>query len=154
MVWDFNTSGFDWKRGLCLNNSHCYSKHKGDMIYTSKCVLNLTQCIDTVGSSNLFSSICFRLWDFCIISVHPGLAKSDYYQTLRLSIFNSPLTLLFKIKYIRAAYSHLGIMHCFIIFSYPVTGLVYDVPHLWILLSPASLLLLKMPWKRQFPVAS
>jgi hypothetical protein len=45
-------------------------------------------------------------------------------------------------------------MHCFIISSQILTGLVCMVPPLSILLSPASMLLFKMSWNMQFPVAS
>jgi hypothetical protein len=43
MVGDLNTPGFDWERALSLQNSHYYSKLKGDAIYTSTCLLNLSQ---------------------------------------------------------------------------------------------------------------
>jgi hypothetical protein len=57
MIGDFNAPGFDWKSVLSLPNSHYYSKLKGDAIYTSMCLLNLNQCIDIVGSSNLLDLI-------------------------------------------------------------------------------------------------
>jgi hypothetical protein len=63
MVGDFNSPGFDWNRGLSLPNSHYYSKIKGDAIYTSTCLLNLIQCIDIVGSSNLLDLMFFNLSD-------------------------------------------------------------------------------------------
>jgi hypothetical protein len=80
MVGDFNTPGFDWKRGVSLPNSHYYSKLKGDAIYTSTCLLNLSQCIDPVGSSNLLDLIFSSLSDLCITLVDPGLVKPDNYQ--------------------------------------------------------------------------
>jgi hypothetical protein len=80
MVGDFNAPGFDWKNGLSLPNSHYYSKLKGDAIYTSTCLLNLIQCIDTVGSSNLLDLICSNLSDLCITPVDRGLIKPDNYH--------------------------------------------------------------------------
>jgi hypothetical protein len=57
MVGDFNTPGFDWKRGLYLPISYYYFKLKRDVIYTSMCLIDLNQCIDTVGSSYLLGLI-------------------------------------------------------------------------------------------------
>jgi hypothetical protein len=49
LIGDFNTPRFDWKRGLSQPKCH-YSKLKGE---TSKCLLDLRQPIDAVGSSSL-----------------------------------------------------------------------------------------------------
>jgi hypothetical protein len=80
VVGDFITPGFDWKFGLSLPNSHYYSKLKRDAIYTSTCLLNLNQCIDNVGSSNLFVLIFSNLSDLGITPVDPGLLKPDNYR--------------------------------------------------------------------------
>jgi hypothetical protein len=56
-----------------------------------------------------------------------------------------PFPILFKITYIPAVNSRLGIMHCFVIFSQIMTGLMCMVPLLSILLSTASMLLFNMP---------
>jgi hypothetical protein len=82
MIGDFNTPGFDWKNGLSLPNSHYYSKLKGDAIYASMCLLTLSQCIDTVGSSNLLDLIFSNMSDLCISRVHPELVKPDNYHPL------------------------------------------------------------------------
>jgi hypothetical protein len=150
MVGDFNTPGVDCKRGLFLLNSHYYPKLKVDAIYTSTCLLNLSQRTNTVGSSNLLDLIISNLSESCITLVDPGLVKPDNYQPLGLSIFICPLPLLCEITYIRTVNSRLGIIHC--IFSQLMTGLLYIVPPLSILLSPASMLLFKILWNRQFPV--
>jgi hypothetical protein len=80
MVGDFDAPGFDWKSGLSLPNSHYYSKLKGEAIYTSTCLLNLRQCIDTVGSSNLLDLFFYKLSDLRIALVDPGLIKPDNYH--------------------------------------------------------------------------
>jgi hypothetical protein len=80
MVGDFNAPGFDWKSGLSLPYSHYYSKLKRDAIYTSTCLLNLNQCIDTVGSSNLFDLIFSNLSDLRITPVDPELINPDSYH--------------------------------------------------------------------------
>jgi hypothetical protein len=80
MVGDFNVPGFDWKSGLSLPNSHYYSELKGDAIYTSTCLLNLNQCIETAGSSNLLDLIFSNLSGFSADPVDPGLIKPDNYH--------------------------------------------------------------------------
>jgi hypothetical protein len=80
MVGDFNAPGFDWKNCLSLLNSHYYSKLKGDAIYTSTCLLNLNQCIATVGSSNRLDLIFSNLSNLCITPVDPGLIMPDNYH--------------------------------------------------------------------------
>jgi hypothetical protein len=92
MVGDFNAPGFDWKSGLSLPNSHYYSKLKGDAIYTSTCLLNLNQCIDTVGSSSLLDLIFSSLSDLGIIPVDPGLIKSVNYHPSLITNIYLPLT--------------------------------------------------------------
>jgi hypothetical protein len=77
MVGNFNTPDFDWKRGLSLPSSYCYLQLKGAAIYTSTCLLNLPQCINIVGSSNLLDLILSNLRDLCITRVDPGLVKPD-----------------------------------------------------------------------------
>jgi hypothetical protein len=73
MVGDFNTPGFDWKRGLPLPNSYYCSIFKGDAIYTSTCLLNLSQCFDTVGSTNLLDLIFSHLSNFVLLLSVPDL---------------------------------------------------------------------------------
>jgi hypothetical protein len=93
MVGDFNAPGFDWKIGLSLPNSHYYSKLKGDAIYTSTCLLNFNQCIDTVGSSNLHDLIFSNISDISITPVDPGLIKSDnYHPPMIINFCLSPAT--------------------------------------------------------------
>jgi hypothetical protein len=88
MVGDFNVPGFDWKSGMFLRNSHYYSKLKGDAIYTSTCLPNLNQRIDTVGSSNLLDLIFSNLSDLRITPVDPGLIKPDnYHPPLIINIY-------------------------------------------------------------------
>jgi hypothetical protein len=41
MVGDFNVPGFDWSHGLSVPDWHYYYKLRGDVIYTSTCLLNL-----------------------------------------------------------------------------------------------------------------
>jgi hypothetical protein len=88
MVGDSNSPGFDWKLGVCLPNSHYYSKLKGDAIYASTCLLNLSQCLDTVGNGNLLELAFSNLSDFGITQVDPRLIKPDNYHP--------PLTYQFK----------------------------------------------------------
>jgi hypothetical protein len=92
MVVDFNAPGFDWKSGLSLPNSHYYSKLKGDAINTSTCLLNLNQCIDTVGSSNLLDFIFSNLSDLRITSVDHGLIKPDNYHPPLITNIYLPFT--------------------------------------------------------------
>jgi hypothetical protein len=94
------------------------------MVCTSASLLSLNQCIDNLGSTNPLDSICFKLNDICslITSVDSGIARSDNYHLLRSSIFNSALSLVLKITYIFTVNSHLGIIHCFIIFSQLMAG--------------------------------
>jgi hypothetical protein len=88
MVGDFNTPGFDWTHGLSLPNSHYYSKLREDAIYTSTCLLNLNQCIDTVGSSNPLDLISSKLSDLRITPVDPGIIKPDnYHPPLLVNIY-------------------------------------------------------------------
>jgi hypothetical protein len=56
-------------------DSHYYTKLKGDVIYTFICLLNLSQCIDIVSSSNLFDLIFSNLSDLHFTPVNPGLIK-------------------------------------------------------------------------------
>jgi hypothetical protein len=87
IVGDLRTPGFDRKCGLYLPYSHYYSKLKVDAIYTSSCLLNLSQCIDTAGSSNLLDLIFPNLSDLCTTFAYPGLVKSDnYHPTLIINI--------------------------------------------------------------------
>jgi hypothetical protein len=72
--------GFDWKKGMSLPNPHYYSKLKGDAIYTSACLLNLNQCVETAGSGNLLDLIFSNLSDLDITPVYPGLIKPDNYH--------------------------------------------------------------------------
>jgi hypothetical protein len=66
IVGDFNAPGFDWDHGLSAPDCHYYSKLRGDAIYTSTCLLNLQQCIDAVGSSNLLDLVFTNLNDYNI----------------------------------------------------------------------------------------
>jgi hypothetical protein len=74
--WGFQRSWFDWKSGLSLPNSHYYSELKGDAIYTSTCLLNLNQCIETAGSSNLLDLILFIYYLIIIIIIINCLNKT------------------------------------------------------------------------------
>jgi hypothetical protein len=82
------------------------------------------------------------------------ILKPDDYRPFWLSISLYPLLILFKITYILTLKFLLAIIIFFIIFSQLMTGLVYMVPPLSILLLPASMVLFEMPWNRQFPVAT
>jgi hypothetical protein len=46
----FSIPNFDWERVLSLPKCYFYSKLKGDAIYTSTCLLDLTQCRVTENS--------------------------------------------------------------------------------------------------------
>jgi hypothetical protein len=92
MVGDFNAPGFDWKSGLSLPNSYYYSKLKGDAIYTSTCLLNLNQCTDNVGSSNLLDLIFSNLSDLRITPVDPGRIKPDNYHPPLITNIYLPFT--------------------------------------------------------------
>jgi hypothetical protein len=88
MVGNFNAPGFDWNSDLALRNSHHYSKLKRHAIYTSTCLLNLNQRIDTVGSSNLLDLIFSNLSDLSITPFDPGLIKPhNYHHPLIINIY-------------------------------------------------------------------
>jgi hypothetical protein len=76
---DFNTPSFDWKHGLSQTNYHYYSKLKGDAIYTSTCLLDLRQCIDTVGSSSLLDLAFANFSELHINLIDSGIIKPDAY---------------------------------------------------------------------------
>jgi hypothetical protein len=75
---------------VSLPNSHYYSKLKGDEIYASTCLLNLSQCLDTLGNGNLFDLAFSNLSDLGIIQVDPGLIKPDNYHPPLLINLNLP----------------------------------------------------------------
>jgi hypothetical protein len=153
MVGDFNTLGFYRKRGLSLPNSHYYSKLKGDAIYTSTCLLNLNQCIDNVGSPNLLDLIFSNLSDLRITPVNPGLIKPDnYHPPLIINIYLPFTTSIQNYVYSYRKFSSGDYALLYNILS-TFDCLVRIVPPLSILLSPASMLLFKMPWNMQFPMA-
>jgi hypothetical protein len=97
MVGDFNAPGFDWKSDMSLPNSHYYSKLKGGAIYTFTCHLNLNQCFDTVGSSNLLDLIFSNLRDISITPVDPGLIKCDNYHPPLIINMSAPCHLYSKL---------------------------------------------------------
>jgi hypothetical protein len=90
ILGDFNAPGFDWKLGVSLPNSHYYSELKGDAIYASTCLLNLSQCIDTDGNGNLLDLTFSNTSDLVITNVDPGLIKPDYYHPPLLINVNLP----------------------------------------------------------------
>ena len=47
VIGDFSAPNFDWLRGLLLSNHHFYLTLKGGAIYTSTCLLALTQFVST-----------------------------------------------------------------------------------------------------------
>jgi hypothetical protein len=107
---------------------------------------------DTVSNSKLLDLIFSKLSNLCITNMETGLVKPDNNLTSLIININLPFATLFKM-HIGTVNSRLGIMHRFIILSQLLTGLVCMVPPLSILLSPASMLLFKMPWNRQLPLA-
>ncbi|PNF43033.1 hypothetical protein B7P43_G08782 [Cryptotermes secundus] len=80
IVGDFNAPGFDWNHGLAVPDCHYYSKLRGDAIYTSTCLLNLQQCIDSVGSSNLLDLVFTNFNDYNITFPDSGIIKPDTYH--------------------------------------------------------------------------
>jgi hypothetical protein len=65
-----------------------YENVEGDVIFTSTCLLNLNQCTDNVGSSNLLDLIFSNLNDLCIIPVDSVLIKADnYHPPLIINIY-------------------------------------------------------------------
>jgi hypothetical protein len=78
MAGDFNTHGFDWNRGFSVPDCHYYSKLKGDAVYTSTCLLNLHQCIDAVGSSNLLDLIFSNFSDIGITFLDSGYLSPSF----------------------------------------------------------------------------
>jgi hypothetical protein len=76
IVGDFNIRGFDWKCGLLLQNFHHCSKLKGEAICTSTCLLNLSLCIDAVGSSNLLDLNIFQFKRLMNYSCRPWTSKA------------------------------------------------------------------------------
>jgi hypothetical protein len=117
VIGDFNIPNFDWKRGLSLPNSHYYSKLKVDAIYTSTCLLDLSHCIDTVGSSNLLGLIFSNLRDLGITPVDPGLIKTDNYNPPLIINICLPFATCVRNYVYRTVNSRLGIMHCFTILN-------------------------------------
>jgi hypothetical protein len=74
LIGDFNASNIDWARGV-------YSKLKDDAIYTSICLLGLTQCVAIDNSlelvhsnfnrlSTFFADVCVVKLDSCSDSCH------------------------------------------------------------------------------------
>jgi hypothetical protein len=110
-------------------------------------LLNLTQSIDTVGSSNLLDLISSNLSNLSITPVDPGLVKPDNYQIINIHL--PFVTCIQNDIYSYGKFSS-GVILCFTICSQLATCFVCMVAHLSILLSPASMLLFKMPWRRQF----
>jgi hypothetical protein len=106
------------------------------------------------AASNLLDLISSNLSDLGITPVYPGLIKPDNYHPPIIIDIYLPFACCIQNYAHRTANSRLEIMHSFTIFSELLTGLVWTVPPLTILLSPASMLLFKMPWNMQFPVAS
>jgi hypothetical protein len=144
MVGDFNTPGIDWKRGLPLLNSHYYSKLKGDVIYTSTCLLNLSQCTDTVSSSNLLDLIFSNLSELDITPVYPGCKKPDNYHP--------PLIIDIYLPFATCIQNYVYSYRKFLSGDYALlytTLSTFDV----CMVPPLSILLSKMPRSRQFPVA-
>jgi hypothetical protein len=77
---DFNTPRFDWMRGLSQANCHYYSKLRGDTIYTSTCLLDLTQRIDAAGSGSLLDLEFTNFSELYINFIDSGIIKTDAYH--------------------------------------------------------------------------
>jgi hypothetical protein len=59
MLGYFNTPGIDWKRGQSVPDCHYYSKRAGNETYTSSCLVDFNQCIETGDTINLLEYIFF-----------------------------------------------------------------------------------------------
>lgn len=81
MNGDFNTPNFDWEHGLPLPDCYYYySKLRGDAVYTSLCLLGLTQRIGTVHNKNLLDLI-FTNFDILEVTfVDMGMVKADIFR--------------------------------------------------------------------------
>jgi hypothetical protein len=91
MLGDFNTPGFDWNRGLSVPDCHYYSKLRGDAIYTCTYLLNLQQCIEAVGSSNLLDLVFTNFSAYDITFPDSGIIKPDTYHPLMVIGITLPL---------------------------------------------------------------
>jgi hypothetical protein len=150
IVGDFNSPGFDWKCGLPQPNCHSYSKLKGDAIFTSTYILNLTQCLDTDGRSNLLDLIFSNLSDLCITPVDPGLIKPEYFHPpLNIKIHLPAAICTQNYVYSYRNYKS-GHYVCSTIFFQLMIGVVCMVPPVLIPLLPASVLLFMVQLSRQF----
>jgi hypothetical protein len=116
MVGDFNTPSFEWKCGLSLPKSHYYFQHKEDVMYISTCLLNLRECMITVGSNELLNLIFPNLSDLCITPVDNGLVKTDNFHAL---LDYQYLSVLFHL-YSNYVYSYRK-------FSFGVYDLLYNI---------------------------
>jgi hypothetical protein len=154
MVGDFNTPGIGWKCGMSPPNCHYYSELKGDAIYTSTCLLNHSQCINTAGSVNRLDLIIYNFSVLCITLPTLELSSlKNYHPPFVIDIY-----LLFVIRFKITSIPTLNLRQETI--PYQMTffrlliGIVCMIPPLSMLQSPASMRLSKMLWNRQFPLAS
>jgi hypothetical protein len=80
LIGDFNVPNFDRERSLSLPNCYFYSKLKGDAVFTSTCLLGLTQHLLTDSSLDLvftnFDRVCTFFTDAGVVkpnAFHPPI---------------------------------------------------------------------------------
>jgi hypothetical protein len=89
LVGDFNVPGFDWKLGLSSSSSYYYIKLKGEAIYTSTCLLSLSQHNYSSNNGNLLDLIFSNVADFSVnygvhSLVHPDVYHPPFVTELKL----------------------------------------------------------------------
>jgi hypothetical protein len=83
---NFNTPGFDCKCGMSLPNYHCYSKLKGEAIYTATCLLGLTQNIETNHNNKFLGLVFVNVDNLRVYFVDMGLSGQLYCTAVWLLI--------------------------------------------------------------------
>jgi hypothetical protein len=77
LMGDFNTPGFDWKCRLPLPNCYYYSTLKGEAIYTSTCLVRLTQSIEINHNNNLLDLVFVNFDNLRVSFVDMGIVKPN-----------------------------------------------------------------------------
>jgi hypothetical protein len=87
LIGGFNVPNFDWEHGLSVSNCHYCSKQKGDMLYTSTCVLGLCLHNKAEVGRNLLDLVSSDFDGLDIKNAEFGMMTPGYHLPLVIDVF-------------------------------------------------------------------
>jgi hypothetical protein len=144
----------NWKFGLPVPNCHYYSKLKREALYTSTCLLRLTQSIETNHNNNPLDLVFVNFDNRRVSFVDMGMVKPDLLHShmvididLRIKKIRTILSILIVNLLMETTTSYATYFQI-------TTGLKCVIIHQWMLPWTVSILLCVVLWISLFLVVS